>query len=289
MGQARNDRKMEAGMEKFTGMDDIEALVLDFLAYRRERRMKMTQPPPKLIECRPESIEPIAPQCKPEAIASHSPHYMPEPNISPSLHYMPETVVSHDPHYMPEPIEHHTPPKANQVPYSIDNVHHSISDAHHPISDAHYSTNNTLHSIGKGWPHYKKMAQGYQPARSVPVPSATEPSAHVPPTFEPSSSVPPAPKSSPTMPPPPEPTASSNQSDLIPTLAPIVTKTLNHFGSPANPKALEHLIYQVIASAMTIPLISESMSTAEITPWGRIPLLQAVIELLILLQIQQMQ
>ena len=158
-------------------MDDLEAFVLDFLAYRRERRASIpSQPiytPPKLIEYRP----------------------APEP---------------------PTPAPH--------IPYSI----------------------------GKGWPHYKTATKGHQAE-----------------------------------PPAPEPVISTNQSDIIPTLAPLVTQHLRQFGSPANPKALEHLVCQVVASAMTIPLISESIHTAEITPWGRVPLLQAVIELLILLQIRE--
>jgi len=163
-------------MEKSIDMDDLEAFVLDFLAYRRERRMNIPKPPPKLIE------------------------YNPEPTLPPA------------------------PPKASHIP----------------------------HSIGKGWPHYKSMPTSYQAD-----PPATEP------------------------------VISTSPSDIIPTLAPIVTNNLNHFGSPKSPKALEHLVCQVIANAMTIPLISDSIHTAEITPWGRVPLLQAVIELLILLQISE--
>lgn len=166
-------------MEKLIDMDDLETFVLDFLAYRRERRLNTppqpTHSPPKLLEYNPAPAEP--------------------------------------------------PPKAANIPYSI----------------------------GKGWPHYKAMAKGYQTHAE----------------------------------PPPEPAIPASQSDIIPTLAPIVTQNLQHFGSPASPKALEHLVCQVIASAMAVPLISESIHTAEITPWGRVPLLQAVVELLILLQIRE--
>ena len=168
-------------MDKFMDIDDLEAFVLDFLAYRRERRAttlpKPGHSPPKLIEYKPEQAEP------------------------PTL------------------------PQAHHIP----------------------------HSIGKGWPHYKTVARDIQPL------------------------------------PPPEPVISTSQSDIIPTLTPIVSDALNRFGEPQTPKALEHLVCQVIANAMAIPLISESMNTAEITSWGRVPLLQAVVELLIILQMKQNQ
>jgi len=163
-------------MERLMGIDDLEAFVLDFLAYRRERRM----------------------------------------NISPQPQVSQQMLIE----YKPEPAKHHT---ALRVP----------------------------HTIGKGWPHYKAMAEGHQHEAPAAEPIATSPN------------------------------------DIIPTLAPIVAKNLNHFGSPSSPKALDHLVCQVISSAMSIPLISESIHTAEITPWGRVPLLQAVIELLILLQIRE--
>jgi len=102
-------------------------------------------------------------------------------------------------------------------------------------------TDSIPYPIGKGWPHYKNFAKEY---RKCPEP--------VPP-----------------------------QNEIIATLTPIVNQTLNHFGSPSNSKAINHLVCQVIATAMSIPQISESITASEIVPWGRVPLLQAVVELLI--------
>jgi len=70
-------------------------------------------------------------------------------------------------------------------------------------------------------------------------------------------------------------------SDIIPTLTPLVAQAINRFGQPTNAATMNHLVNQVIASAMAIPQISESIHTAESTPWGRLPLLQAVVELMI--------
>jgi len=119
------------------------------------------------------------------------------------------------------------------------------------------------YSIGKGWPHYRDIAKSH--------PTHVQAQVQVQ-----------APEQGPIIP------ASqfASKNDIIPTLSPIVTQAISHFGSPTNPKALNHLIYQVIATAMTIPLISESINTTEITPWGRVPLLQAVVELLIMLQMK---
>jgi len=104
-----------------------------------------------------------------------------------------------------------------------------------------------IHSIGKGWPHYKNIAKSIR----SPYPHTPEPS----------------------MP----------TSDIIPTLTPFVNQALNQFGNPTTPKAMEQLVCQVIASAMAIPLISQCIHTAEASPWGRVPLLQAVVELMICL------
>jgi len=152
-------------MENKICMDDLEAFVLDFLAYRREIREKTST-------------------------------------------YLPSA---------PKHVEYH---EAESTPLPA-------------------PTYSIPHSIGKGWPHYKRYG------------SFTEPEPITP------------------------------QNDIIPTLSPIVNQALSRFGSPTNPKALNHLTCQEIANAMTIPQISESINTAEITPWGKIPLLQAVIELLI--------
>ena len=165
-------------MENIIGIDELEAFVLDFLAYRREQRAKAS-PSPKIVPASTRLLE-----HKPEA---------------------------------------NTPPKPHHIP----------------------------HSIGRGWPYYKDMA-GKPPISPSPKPYNT---------------------------------STSIQNDIIPTLSPIVTDNLNHFGSPDNPKALDHLVHQVIASAMTLPQVNESIRTAELTPWGRVPLLQAVVELLILLHL----
>ena len=97
------------------------------------------------------------------------------------------------------------------------------------------------HSIGKGWPHYRIAKSGNPHAGPTP----------------------------------------TGHNDVIPTLAPIVAKELSRFGPPTSQKALDHLVNQIIASAMTLPFVNESMQTAEIKPWGRVALLQAVVELLI--------
>ena len=162
-------------------MDDLEAFVLDFLAYRRELREKRMAPQPVFLPSAPKHLE-----------------YQAEPSHA----------------------EPSTPPLTYQIP----------------------------HSIGKGWPHYKDNFGKYR--RS----------------FEPS------------------PMPLSNHNEIILTLTPIVDQALNRFGTPNSPKAIEHLVCQVIANAMAIPQISESIHTSEIIPWGRVPLLQAVVELLILLQ-----
>ena len=193
-------------MEHIMGIDELEAFVLDFLAYRRERRK---QPP----------------------------------------QYLPPT---------PKLLEHKAPAQPQPTPVSS--------------------------AIGRGWPYYKDMAKNYQPAShgtdewtgnaqvSHHEPS---PTAHPTPSNFPKKRQGPAPAQHDTP-----------QSDIIPTLAPIVTDAISRYGSPTSPKSLEHLVHQVIASAMTLPPVSESISTAELAPWGRVSLLQAVVELLILLHLQ---
>ena len=113
------------------------------------------------------------------------------------------------------------------------------------------------HSIGKGWPHYKITKSSNLHAG----PNMREAGAgqnHTPaiPSF-------------------------TGHNDIIPTLAPIVAQELSRFGPPTTQKALDHLVNQIIASAMALPFVNESMQTAEIKPWGRVALLQAVVELLI--------
>ena len=161
-------------MENIIGIDELEAFVLDFLAYRRERKMRQS---------------PI---------------------------YVPATLTEIE---EPTPATSTPQPTESQIP----------------------------HSIGKGWPHYKDMAlnQDVQPH--------------------------------------PEPQIIESMNDIIPTLSPIVADTLKRFGPPQCSKSLDHIIHQVIASAMALPPVNESMRTAELTHWGRVHLLQTVIELLIIL------
>jgi len=176
-------------MEQKLQMDDLEAFVLDFLAYRREQKRKQAYPqaPPKLIEYK------------------HPP--------SPNNEIKPHSKAN------------------NPVPYTI----------------------------GKGWPHYKDIAQTH--ISIPPIPNST----HTPPHQSTNLNTP------------------QTHSDIIPTLTPMVTDAIIKFGNPTTPKALNHLVCQVIATAMANPLINESINSQEIAPWGRVPLLHAVIELLITL------
>jgi len=170
-------------MADIMGMDELETFVLDFLAYRREQRMK-TKPsqegPPKLIEQAPE--------------------------ITP--------------------------------------------ENHHSIHDAGYIPP----TIGRGWPHYRGTNSNQRRASRSTLATSQAP-AQSPPT--------------------------TTHNDIIPALAPVVAKALTRFGPPTSQKALDHLINQVIASAIEMPPVNESIQTAEIKPWGRVALLQAVVELLI--------
>ncbi|MCL2377800.1 MAG: hypothetical protein FWC77_01600 [Defluviitaleaceae bacterium] len=181
-------------MADIMGMDELETFVLDFLAYRREQRMK-TQPAqnhvPKRIELK--DISPVQVAWDGEQAADTG-----------------STPVN--------------PQKAGYIPPTI----------------------------GRGWPHYR----GGNPKHSRnPRHHGQDPGR---PVFMPAS-----------------------QNDVIPALAPIVAQVLTRFGPPTNPNALDHLINQVIAGAIELPPVSESIQTAEIKPWGRVALLQAVIELLI--------
>ena len=69
---------------------------------------------------------------------------------------------------------------------------------------------------------------------------------------------------------------------IIQSLSPIIDEMTNHFGLPTTQKEMTHLNNQVIAKAMEIPQVKESVITAEMTQWGRVPLLQTVVELLII-------
>ena len=187
-------------------MDELEAFILDFLAYRREQRLTRTSPPrpaPKALEYKPEQ----------------------------NLHSW-ESAPAHA-----EP-----PPPGEAAPMP--------------------------HSIGKGWPHYRDAAKIRYPGQFT----NPEPP-HSPATQVPHVALSPS-------------HTSAAHNDIIPALAPIVAQALSRFGPPTNPKAMGHLVNHVIAGAMNIPLVSESIQTAEIKPWGRVALLQAVIELLIRISTQ---
>ena len=189
-------------MADIMGMDELETFVLDFLAYRREQRMKMQTPQnhvPRRIECKS------------------------EPSTTQELEYIPPAKVV--------PIENR-PGRAETA---------NASTRFSTTGRVDLKRNDY---IGKGWPHYKNtQAAGLNKDLT--------------------------------------PLALASQSDIVPALAPVVAQVLARFGPPTSQKALDHLINQVIASAMELPLVSESIQTSEIKPWGRVALLQAVIELLI--------
>ena len=73
--------------------------------------------------------------------------------------------------------------------------------------------------------------------------------------------------------------------DIISDLSPIVLEMVNQFDPLDNPSDLSHVTNQVIAKAMTIPAVSESMRLGEMSSWGRAPLIYAVAELMIKLKI----
>jgi hypothetical protein len=105
--------------------------------------------------------------------------------------------------------------------------------------------------IGKGWPHYKtpEKHHGESEAKRNPVPEAAE---------------------------------ECPKNEIIGVLQPIAKEMVTRFGSPENPNELAHLNHQVIAKAMALPMVGEGMRAEENRPWGRVPLMQAVAELLIL-------
>ena len=161
-------------MSKVMGMDSLESLVLDFLAYRRERREMVNR----------RSVEAV-----------------------------------------------------------------TLEEA---VQDPAYQA-----AIGKGWPHYRGMLSR---TPNIAAPQSEQTTKTLPLSHSPI------------------------KSDIIPTLSPIVDELLSAFGTPDNAQALVHLTNQIIARAMTIPAVAESMSVAETIPWGRAQLLQSVVELLILIQ-----
>ena len=69
---------------------------------------------------------------------------------------------------------------------------------------------------------------------------------------------------------------------IIQTLSPIIHEMTNHFGLPTTQNEMTHINNQVIAKAMEIPQVMESITTMEMAQWGRVPLLQTVVELMII-------
>jgi hypothetical protein len=101
-------------------------------------------------------------------------------------------------------------------------------------------------SIGKGWPHYKAAVA------TAPVQGNAEPLSMDGPANE-----------------------------IIRELLPVVRGMTAHFGRPQTPSDMAHLTHQVLAEAMANPVVGESMHAGEVRPWGRVPLLQTVVELLL--------
>jgi hypothetical protein len=99
-----------------------------------------------------------------------------------------------------------------------------------------------LADIGKGWPEYKALA--------LPDLTGNKPQA-------------------------------GPGNEIIRLLEPIVREMLARFGRPDTASAMAHLNHQVLAQAMAVPLVGESMRAEEARPWGRVALLQAVVELLL--------
>jgi len=115
--------------------------------------------------------------------------------------------------------------------------------------------------IGKGWPHYRGMITPSTPSHMAQASSTSNIQ-----NLESSQDL-----------------QNLQINDIIPTLSPIVIEMLEAFGAPVCAKTLSHLVNQVLARAIELPPVAESIVTTEMTSWGRIQLLQTVIELLLLL------
>jgi len=215
------------------GMDELETFVLDFLAYRREQRMKSQQPEgrvPRLIEHRPESGALVADKSLVEQPVAQDVRVMDRQPVAQGVRVMDKRPVAQDVRVA----------------------------AAQPLASGHIPP-----TIGKGWPHYRGGKVGRAGFDSRDAWSAGQ--EHVSGEYH----------------------TPSSQNDIIPALAPVVAQALSSFGIPASPKDMDHLVNQVIASAMNLPPVSECVQTAELGPWGRVALLQAVIELLIRISIMQ--
>ena len=116
--------------------------------------------------------------------------------------------------------------------------------------------------IGKGWPYYRDAALPYTASGDI-----KEQRNDTPHTNK----------------------AVNSGHEIVHMLEPIVRGMVERFGAPDNPRALTQLNHQVIAKAMSLPLVEESIRTDEAHPLGRVSLLQAVVELMILLKASQKQ
>jgi hypothetical protein len=145
----------------------------------------------------------------------------------------------------------------------------SVSAANHPVirKDIPQPAKPLLpgngNSIGKGWPHYKTAA-ATEVKKTVSKVFVDEPNQAVnPPSLEPIEGY-------------------TEKNEIIRYLEPIVQSMVEHFGHPKTNSDLSHLKHQVLAEAMSMPLVGESLHAGEMRPWGRVPLLQAVVELMLL-------
>ena len=202
-------------------IDELEAFVLDFLAYRRERRAGVKKHVP---------VTGIQAFAAPKLIALKD--------------ETPETVKPED--------------------FPISPTHERT--VQNP--DGFRISKDQLYEIGKGWPHYRGMF-AKNAGSSTAVNDGANASLQTQQTKPPNDSQAEAIH------------AKILQSDIIPAMEPIVLDEIARFGPPENHHALTHLVNQVIAKAMVLPPVAESMSVLEIAPWGRAMLLIAVVELLI--------
>jgi hypothetical protein len=123
--------------------------------------------------------------------------------------------------------------------------------------------------IGKGWPHYKGMALPLvepnkdkpvqKPQRALPYHRNQKPAGMLNPSRN----------------------SLHSDNEIICLLEPVVREVLQQFPYKSTAD-LPHLTHQVIAKAMAFPMVSESMSIQESSRWGRVGLMQALVEVLII-------
>lgn len=128
--------------------------------------------------------------------------------------------------------------------------------------------------IGRGWPDYRSIPLPYYNGEMPPDYPDMDTFDYMPPGMPPY-----RPHSEVQRPYPEQDGYAGNE--IIMRLTPIVRETLIRYGQPDSPYALKHLTDQVIAKAMGIREVGESIRTREMSPWGRATLLQTVIELML--------